>query len=77
MIAKIQVVHESLANSDCIESQASESVVEGMSDDMVYTFASQLTDQGYGTFEQCLAVLTACNGDICSAKSALSKVIFK
>lgn len=40
MIAKIQVVHESLANSDCIESQASESVVEGMSDDMVYTFAS-------------------------------------
>ena len=44
---------------------------------MVYSFASQLSDQGYGSFEKCLAVLTACNGDVCRAKNALSKVILK
>ena len=77
MIAKIHIVHDNLKNVDCIDSQRSESVVEGMPDDIIYNFAGQLSDQGYGSFEQCLAVLTACNGDVCSAKSALSKVIFK
>lgn len=77
MIARLHIVHNALSNADYVESQTSESVVEGMSDDVVYTFASQLSDQGYGSFEQCLAVLTACQGDVPSAKAALSKVIFK
>ena len=77
MIARIHIVHDALSNADYVESQTSESVVDGMSDDVVYTFASQLSDQGYGSFEQFLAVLTACNGDVNSAKVALSKVIFK
>ena len=51
MIARIHIVHDALSNADYVESQTSESVVEGMSDDVVYTFASQLSDQGYGSFE--------------------------
>jgi hypothetical protein len=35
-----------------------------------------LSDQGFGSFDQCLAVLTACNGNITQAKKALSKAIF-
>ena len=77
MIARIHIVHDALSNTDYVESQTSESVVEGMSDDVVYTFASQLSVEGYGSFEQCLAVLTACNGDVNSAKVALCKVLFK
>ena len=38
-----------------------------------YTFAGQLSDQGYGTFDQCLAVLTACDGDTEQARKALLK----
>ena len=77
MIARVHIVHEPLESASYIESQASESVVDGMTDDMAYSHASQLCDQGYGNFEQCLAVLTACNGDIPSAKKALNKVIQK
>ena len=51
MIARIHIVHDALSNTDYVESQTSESVVEGMSDDVVYTFASQLSVQGYGSFE--------------------------
>ena len=51
MIARMHIVQDVLGNADYVESQTSESVVEGMSDDMVYTFASQLSDQGYGSFE--------------------------
>ena len=40
MIARIHIVHDALSNADYVESQTSESVVEGMSDDVVYTFAS-------------------------------------
>ena len=40
-------------------------------------FANQLRDQGYGSFSQCLAVLAACDGDINSAKTALTKVMAK
>lgn len=77
MIAKIHIVHEELNKVDYIESQASESVIEGMEDEVAYSYAGQLCDQGYGNFEQCLAVLTACHGDLNKAKKALSKVIFK
>ena len=51
MIARIHIVHEPLESAGYIESQASESVVDGMTDDMAYSYASQLCDQGYGNFE--------------------------
>lgn len=51
MIARVHIVHEPLESAGYIESQASESVVDGMTDDMAYSHASQLCDQGYGNFE--------------------------
>lgn len=33
-----------------------------------------MSKEGYGSFEKCLAVLTACNGDTNKAKGTLNKV---
>ena len=41
------------------------------SDQVMFTHASQLADEGLGSFEQCLAVVTACKGDINRAKKML------
>ena len=70
MIAKIDIV-------DLPDSQRSDPVVAGITDEVVFSFAKSLVAQGYGSFEKCLAVLTACNGDTNRAKVALQKVLNK
>lgn len=42
----------------------------------MFTFASQLSDQGFGPFEDCLTVLAACKGDLQLAKKQLSRIMF-
>jgi hypothetical protein len=32
-------------------------------DDLLYLVASQLHDEGYGTFDRCISVAKACKGD--------------
>lgn len=46
-------------------------------DDVLYQVASKLMDEGYGSFDRCLAVAKACKGDIFEAEQVLSKLIFK
>lgn len=43
----------------------------------MFTFASQLADEGFGTFEDCLTVLTVFKGDVQLAKRQLSKIMFQ
>ena len=43
----------------------------------MFTFASQLADTGFGSFEDCLTVLSACKGDLQLAKRQLSRIMFQ
>ncbi len=48
-----------------------------MDEDKLYSIASILTDEGYGSFDRCITVAKACKGDVEEARSVLSKLIFK
>ena len=46
-------------------------------EDKLYSIASILTDEGFGSFDRCITVAKACKGNIDDARDVLSKLIFK
>ena len=87
MIAKINIVQDALAAADALSSRNSfaSGQNEPLGDDKqqiavseadLYQIACELSDEGFGDFDDCLAVLSMKKGNKKLAKNALSKAIF-
>lgn len=83
MIAKINIVQDALAAADALSSRNSvlssnpllgEQVAS--QDAALYQMACELSDEGFGEFDDCLAVLSMKKGNKKLAQAALSKAIF-
>lgn len=51
--------------------------LSAMDETELFQKACELQDQGYGSFEDCLKMLTEKQGSLTSARKALSKQIFR
>ena len=80
MVAKISVVQDDLDDLDLVTDRTDESyreLVKTIPEDQLYGMASQLSDNGYGTFDECLTVLAAQKGDMQKSQKLLSNLMFK
>ena len=86
MVAVLHIRAPSLqGNPDVIAStdfskrpvHSSHKLVDVNDEHYMFTFASQLSDQGFGSFEDCLTVLAACKGDLKQAQKQLSRIMFQ